>query len=269
MAHIINNKEGICAGHAAGKRFFSTTRLALLAAALLFVPAMHAAVADADSAAMARSLDKARMFYDNGEWLNASAAYLLLADRNPGDAGICAHLVVSNCCAGDTVQAIDNIGHALQANVDFDKLLDDIRTLSFAQGNATLYERLLLLCKGHFKWMSRNLDRQLLYYYDFRDNGQMMVHYALAMLAPSPAHTPFALILARGYMLEGGVEQAADVYKGILHREPENLDALLALGNLYAVQGHKAEARPLLERAYKLRPTPYLQKLLYGKCKNR
>lgn len=53
-----------------------------------------------------------------------------------------------------------------------------------------------------------------------------------------------------------------DTYHRILAINPDNLTALLAIGNYLHLTGHPHQARPYLQRANNIAPTPYLTNLL-------
>ena len=209
-----------------------------------------------------RTERKAQRFFDDGEWQNANAMYMLMLDSDPGDHTTYAHAVMANVMLDDTAQVNMLMHQAMEHNVPIDSLLSTIDRLSTQAGHGTLYERLLLNMGDHFGWMQRSLDRHLLTYYDKRDNGPAMVRYALRMLDGSPDNTAFADILARGYMLTGRYDDAVHVWRGILTNHPDHYPTLLNLANYYIASGQNALAIPYLQTAYVLRPTPHVERLL-------
>lgn len=205
---------------------------------------------------------KALRFFDDGEWLNAAATYLLVLERQPTNIDAYAHVIVSNLMTDNTADALLRMQDAMEANVAVDSLVLAVRNVSFGTGNSNMYEHFLIDARQQFPYMSRNINRHLLDYYVFRDNGPMIVQYASAMLAGLPDDTRFMRLLARGYMLSGQFDLAVATWRRILDRHPNNLDALLCLANYYLATSRNADALPLLQRACAIAPTPYLQQQL-------
>lgn len=223
---------------------------------------LTASAAEPQQEDYARTAAKAQRFFDQGEWLNANAMYLLMLNERPAVTETYAHAVVTNVMLADTAAVTRLFEESMQHNISFDTLLGNVQTLSTNIGISDLYERLLLTLRNHFTWMQRGLNVYLLRYYDFRDNGPEMVRYAALMLQGKPGDVEFMRIQARGYMLQGMFADAQHVWTEILRDHPDNYDTLLDLGNYLYTSGKKAEARPYLQRAYDLRPTPYVAKLL-------
>ena len=59
-------------------------------------------------------------------------------------------------------------------------------------------------------------------------------------------------------MLQSKYEESADVYRKILVLEPNNLTALLALGNYLFINKQPDEALPYLSQANRIAPSPDL-----------
>lgn len=209
-----------------------------------------------------RLAEKSVRFFDNREWLNAQAMYTLMLERQPRRATVYAHAMVADVMTGDTVAAVTAIQRAMDHGVPLDSLLGDVRDISLGIGHATLYETLLLRAADAYPWLKRGLDSYLLDYYDFRNNGPMLVQYARRLLTATPYNLRYSRLLARGYMLNDKPELAADVWRNILSRHPDNYDTLLDLGNYYLQTGRRADALPLLRRAAAINSTPYLQSVI-------
>lgn len=208
---------------------------------------------------------KARRFFENREWLNASAMYTLMLHSRPDVAENYGYAIVSNEMTSDTIAVRHLLEQSMVHNVPLDSVLNAVKSISINVGSPTHYEQLLYSVRRTYPWMSRSIDMYLMRYYVYRDNGPMMKEYALKMLAGMPDNTEFNRILARGCMLMGEFDEAVRVWKEILKTDPDNYDTLLDLGNYYMTEGDHSAARPYLEQACDMRPTPYVKALL-EKC---
>lgn len=205
---------------------------------------------------------KAAGFFDGGEWLNANASYLMLLNDNPTDVNLYSRAIVSAAMSGDRAAALDLIARSGEHSVPTDSLWAAVRADSFKAGSPTLYVDLLNDSRAQFTWMGRKIDRLLLDYYDFRDDGPGIVRYARMMLDGMPDNLTFSRLLARGQMLSGDTQGAINTWHSILANRPDQYDTLLDLGNCLWQTGQHADARTYLQRAYDLRPTPYVARLL-------
>lgn len=232
---------------------------------IMAVMVLAALGAVAQASDYARLEAKAARFFDNSEWLNASAMYTLMQDQKPDVASTYSHNVVSLYMAGEPDRAMAVLGSAFDAGLPLDTLLGQVQRVSRVAGNGAIYEQVLLRAHNMYPWLGRSLDKYLLNYYTFKDNGPKMVEYARMMLAGLPDDVAFRRILARGYMLQGNTAQAVAEWADILRLAPDNVDTLLDMANYLLATGQPVEARPLLQQAYALRPTPYVQQLLAKK----
>lgn len=205
---------------------------------------------------------KASRFFDNGEWASAGALYGLMLDESPDDAWVYGRAAVSCMMSGDTLRSMDFMSDAMSHGVSLDSVLLSVGRASREIGHGELYEAFLYGVQDAFPWLSRPIDAYLLRYYTFRNDAPMMIRYASAMLQGLPDNTAFLSILARGYMLEGRDREAMAVWEHIISIDGDNYDALICAGNLYAMIPDPEKALPLLERAFALRPTPYVGTLL-------
>ncbi len=226
-----------------------------------------AAKADSIAAAQAEAdynhvAAKAARFFDNSEWLNANAMYMLMLDNRPREVKTYSHAIVANIMAGDTVSMGNLLEQSMRNNVPFDSLLYSVQHVSMQVGSSDLYEKVLLTSRDRFSWLSRGINAYLLKYYDFRNNGPEIIRYAKIMLAGMPDDITFQRQLARGYMLNNEPEFALPVWLNILQNNPEHYDTLLDVGMYYEETGHHDRATAYLQRAYDIRPTPYVQSLL-------
>lgn len=202
--------------------------------------------------------DKAARFFDTKEWLNANALYLTALDAYPTDSHVFARAIVSSAMAGDVAGAVHLIGLAGEHSVDTSEMWRLVRADSFAAGSPTLYASLLDDARTAYPWMMRSIDRELLEYYAFRNNGEDLVAYAQKMLAGMPRNVEFLRLLARGHLLSGRTQEALDTWQRVLAINPDQYDTLLDMGNCLMLTGQAEKARPLLERADALRATPYV-----------
>lgn len=233
--------------------------LALLAA--VAAPAARLSGAS-ETSDLARQQAKAERFFSHGEWLNASASYVLLSTEYPRNTDFYARAVVSQYMSGDTIGAMSVLRRSMLNDVPIDSLLGQVNVLSKQAGNAPLYRNVLTDLRKNSPWLTRNIDLRLLDYYTSRDDGPEMIRMARLLLAASPDNERLRMILARGYLIDGQFGAAEAVWRRMLAETPDNVDVLLWLGTLYLNTGSHDTAMPLLRKAYDLRPTPYLRQLL-------
>ena len=216
---------------------------------------------------------KATMFYDQEEWLSASAMYTLMIDQHPQVVDTYSRAIISAAMRNDTLMQTDLLEKSFQNHIPFDSLYSHIKTLSFELGKTDLYENFLLYTQKSYQWLSRNIDSQLLKYYSFRRNGTKMEEYALKMLngiENKPESIPFREILANAFMLQGEKQKAIEVYNSILTFDANNYDALIELGNCYysafvndnSDTQSKTLAIKYLLKANSIKPTPFVTKVL-------
>lgn len=205
---------------------------------------------------------KAARFFDNHEWLNANAMYLLMLDQHPLEVSTYSHAIVSNIMAGDTISMGNLLEQSMQNNVPFDSLLNSVQHVSLQLGSSDLYERVLLTSRQRFSWLSRGINAYLLKYYDFRNNAPEIIRYAKIMLAGMPDDITFQRQLARGYMLNNQPEYAVEVWFNIIEKNPEHYDTLIDIASYFEDTGEHSRAITYWQRAYKIRQTPYVKAML-------
>ena len=76
----------------------------------------------------------------------------------------------------------------------------------------------------------------------------------------NPDNVPANLILGQQGIVSGQFDRAAARFEAVLRKEPENLEALLGLAEVYKNQGNKAKAIELLERSKKVMNNPEFSK---------
>lgn len=225
---------------------------------------------DADARRFSRLQLRASRFFEQEEWASARAAYSLIINEQPGVTSNYVRAIISSLMLDNSGSAIDIMNDAINHHVPFDSIFGGVRRESFAIGSHDLYSDFLLKVKEANPWMGRSIDRQLLEYASFRNNPSEMVSRALIMLEGSPDNLRFLLPLARGYLLEGNLGRAMTTYSHILTLDPRCMEAILYLGNHYAMAWQRdktdTNARQLatdyLSRAYHIQPTPYVHDLL-------
>lgn len=207
---------------------------------------------------------KASRFFAHHEWASAMAMYSLMLDERPDSAAIWAHAIVAAGMQQLPDQQIDLLTSALNHGVPIDSIFSGVDSASMQVGHNALYEQFLTLVKEREPWMERVVNLRLLNYYSWRDNGPGMVTMSEIMLAGLPDDERFLYTLARGKLLCSDVEGAIDVYEHIARKHPKSLEALLYLGNYYSGITHRHdEALGYLRRAYAIKPTPYIDRLIY------
>lgn len=227
---------------------------------------MSSWAAKPDSAYTA-AIDKARMYVTNDQWANATALYMQIVDKYHDDPRDYAMVMIAMYMTGDTT-AVTYLERAAAYLVKPEDIFDQVRAESFALGRPDIYERMLTDARAEYPWLARIVDRELLSYYDFRNDGPRIVRYASIMLDGLPESVYYRRQLARGYMLCGDTSRAVRLWEDILTAEPDNYDTLLDLANYYVSVDKLDRALPYLIRAYELRPTPYVRALVDRAGKN-
>lgn len=206
---------------------------------------------------------KANRFFDNEEWASASAMYTLMLSERPDSVAVWGNAIVAAGMQNLPDRQIELFNGALKAALPLDSVFNAIQSSSFSIMQTDLYERFLINIREHEPWMERVINRRLLDYYTFRDNGPGMVELSTIMLAGLPGDERFLYTLAKGQLLCDDIDSAIKTYNEIAKLYPQSLKALLYLGNYYAaIPSHNAEAISFLSRAQQIQPAPYLQQKL-------
>lgn len=201
---------------------------------------------------------KAGRFFKYREWANAAAMYeLMIEDSASVPMNYANAIVVAGMRNLPDYQM--SVFERSQSNlVPMAQVLQGVRQVSFSLGEAGLYERFLHLLLERQPWLGRSIDRQLLDYYLFRRDADGIVRMSRLMLSTAPDNTNYLNSLADGLILQSKYEESADVYRKILVLEPNNLTALLALGNYLLINKQPDEALPYLSQANRIAPSPDL-----------
>lgn len=201
---------------------------------------------------------KAARYFDNGEWANANAMYVLMMEKEPHEVSTYAHAAVVQVMMGDTVRALDLLPRSMSYEVPVDSFFTDLRDTSFSIGHGELYCNYLIGVKKTYPWFSRIADNYLMRYYAFRQNGPELIKYAKTMLAGMPNNRDFLRMLAHGCLLTGDTKGAIDAWLKTVELYPDDYDTVLDLANCYDAEGNKDAALKWMLRASELRTTPYV-----------
>lgn len=183
-----------------------------------------------------RLQQKAERFFNQKEWAQAAATYYQMLEQRPDVAGSYGKAIVANAIIGDTISEMSLMGKAMQNKVPFDSVLSNVKQASFSLGRSNLYGDFLLRVREAYPWMRRPIDNYLLKYYIYRHDGARMMEYGEMMLKGAPGNVGFLTAYAQGAVLCGDYAKGMDAYERILAADPDNYDALLALGNYYYMQ---------------------------------
>lgn len=220
---------------------------------------------------------RAERYFSYKEWSSALAMYQLMIDEQPGEVEPYYKSIVAGVMIGDTTTQIDMLERTQQRGISLEELFDGVRSVSFAIGEAQAYANFLLLVKSHQPWLNRGINIYLLDYYSFRNDPENTIKIAEELLAQTPDNIEYMEILAKAHITDGNIDKATIYYKSILAIDSNNYNALLALGNYYALKllspndstqtslsqkDLTALAQTYLYDAYNLHPTPYVAQLL-------
>lgn len=205
---------------------------------------------------------KASRFYGQREWRSAQAMYDLMLDERPGVCSTYVHALAAAGMAADTLAQQRLTRSAIEHRVVVDSLFAGVERASVALGSPAVYERYLENIVSAEPWLQRAVDLRLLHYYAFRRVGPQTVEYARRMLAGLPDDVGYMELLAQGWLDSNNLAEAEGVYRRILGIAPQNINALLYLGNAEWARGNKKAGAEYLRRAYEICPTPYLEEKL-------
>lgn len=205
---------------------------------------------------------KATRAFDAGEWATASALYNFMIHKRPADISAYAPAIVAAEAMGDSIRPMQLLTQSLQHGASVDSIISLVRQSSFKAARPQMFEPFLLEAKNANPWLRRPIDAQLLRWAEFRHDGPAIVTYARTMLQGLPTSAQFLNALAQGYMLCDLPQKAVETWTECLRHHPDNLPALLALGNYYTINNRRDQALPFLTRAFAIAPTPRLQALI-------
>lgn len=188
--------------------------------------------------------------------------YYLMLDQRPK---VCDTYTRAIAVAGiaDDVSAQKRLTEAAFAHrVGVDSLFNGIANESIRLGQAEIFEKYLENVVAYEPWLKRVASAGLLKYFLFRHNGPEAVKYARLMLEGMPEDVGYMCDMAQGYLDSNNLVEAEAVYRKVLGVEPDNVEALLYLGNAALDKGDKKAGAEYLRRAFELSPTPYLERTL-------
>ena len=218
--------------------------------------------------------EKAERFVHFQEWNSANAMYMLMLDQRPLEAKLYSKAIVTGGLIDDEKLQLDLLERTQKNGIPLDSIFSGVRKFSFEVGESQEYEQFLKLVKGSHSWLSRPINVRLLDYYNFRNDATNMVTVGKELLLATPNETGYLDVVARGYMLIGDFENGLTTYEQILSIDDKNYDALIAMGNYFYVMWKESEgtrsqmtstkvkAQEYLQKAYNLRPTPFVKSKL-------
>jgi len=210
----------------------------------------------------AETADKAKRAFQAREWATASALYNFMIHQRPEDPNPYGPAIVAAEAMGDTIRPMELLRQATQYNISLDTILTLVRQNAFAAARPQMYRQLILSAQQTYPWMRRPLDARLLQWAEFRNDGPAIIQYARTMHQGLPQAPRYLNALAQGNILIGDTTQAIQAWEQCLRQNPDNLDALLNLGNYHLLQGRRDLALPYLRQAYDIAPTPHLAAII-------
>ncbi|MDE6265495.1 MAG: tetratricopeptide repeat protein [Paramuribaculum sp.] len=207
---------------------------------------------------------KASRFYAQKEWRSALAMYYMMLDQRPKACATYARAIAVAGIAGDAPAQKRLTEAAFAHRIGVDSLFNGIARESIMLGKADIFEKYLENVTSYEPWLKRVASAGLLKYFLFRHNGPEAVKYAQLMLSGMPDDIGYMCDMAQGYLDSNNLAAAEDVYRKVLAAKPDNVKALLYLGNAALAKGDKKAGAEYLRRAFELSPTPYLERTLKG-----
>ena len=204
---------------------------------------------------------RAARAYEAREWPSAHALYMLVSEEEPTDATPYGRTIVAALMQGDSTVTAGRIETALSHGVPLDSVLTVIEHETIALGQSTMYERELLRTAAALPYLQRPLQSRLLTHYLFRRDAANIIRYATVLLRGIPDNTTWLNSLAQGYLLSGDMPAAIDTWRRTLNADPDNIEALICLGNAL-LPDDRAAAMPYLIRANELQPSDYLRNII-------
>ncbi|MBE7380070.1 MAG: tetratricopeptide repeat protein [Leptolyngbya sp. SIO1E4] len=189
-------------------------------------------------------------------WDDALAAYEQLLSRNPqseraqfGRAYLALRLQQISASEAEAVLNDWLADHAtVTPAVVFPELLDLVGTLPPATSRQGLYETLLAIAPEHL-----GLNRRYVQLLADSDPEQALAY--VRQLTPSdPTQISLYFVQGEAANILGELTLASQAYEAILAQEPDNTDALAALGGVRFQQGRLREAETLYEQVLALKP---------------
>lgn len=204
---------------------------------------------------------RAARAYEAREWPSAHALYMLVSEEEPTDATPYGRAVVAALMQGDSTVTTGRIETAMSHGVPLDSVLAVIEHETIALGQSTMYEHELLRTAAALPYLQRPLQSRLLNHYLFRRDAANIIRYATVLLRGIPDNTTWLNSLAQGYLLAGDMQAAIDTWRRTLDADPDNIEALICLGNAL-LPDDRDVALPYLIHANELQPSDYLRNII-------
>lgn len=185
----------------------------------------------------------------------------LMVDEQPENATVTGRAIAVAGITDNPREQLRLFRNAVDHRQPFDSVFTAVEQASFSLVRSDIYENFLRLIAREEPWTSRSIDSYLLAFYTYRRDGQGMVEYADKMLAGLPDNLRFLRARADGLMLTGDYDAATATLRHIITLDPRDTEAMLQLAFYLRSAGQYAEADSLLQRAYKISPTPYLKQI--------
>ena len=222
---------------------------------------------------------KAERHFKYKEWSSALAMYMLMLDQQPDKVEPYYKAIVAGAMIGDSITQIDMLQRTQKRGIPLDSLFSGVRSVSFSIGESNAYKNFLLLVKNHQPWLKRRINIYLLNYYDFCNDYHNAIAIGEQLLAQTPTNTDYMKVIAQAYTDMSDFDNAMAYYRRILTVKRNDYDALLALGNYYAMlllypadtstcsnalsrDDLAALSQTYLSEAYNIYPTPYVAQLI-------
>lgn len=204
---------------------------------------------------------KAAQYAEWGDLRQALGEYAKMRRAEPDSVEPYAAPMVICSVLGEpaSVQAI--LDSALNAGLPARPLLAACRADAVRLAHLDHYENILLLAQADTRTEPTAVPL-LLEYYAFRRDGAKTVQYADLLLRSRPNDVRLLTARAMGYIDMQSDAEAMQAFRDVLTADPQNLEALLYLGNYLYARGETAQAVPYLRQARALRPSLRLEALL-------
>lgn len=205
---------------------------------------------------------KATQYAEWGDLQQALGQYASMRALRPDSVRPYAAPMVINSVLDRPAAVMAVMDSALTAGIRPVPLFEACREQAVTLAHLDHYEKILRLADQDTR-LTDVVQPLLLDYYSFRDNGEKMLALADKMLLAAPNEARLLEVRARAFICMQRDAEAIAAYQTLLTADPKNLDALLYIGNYYMQQGDPERGKPYLQQAYALRPSLYLQQILF------
>ncbi len=175
---------------------------------------------------------KAQRFFQHQEWGSALAMYDLMLSDKP-IVNTFNHAIVVAGILDKKDQQMELMLKTENMGIPLDSVFNGVRDISISLVKPELYVDFLNLVKSEQPWLARNINTHLLNYYTFRGDYAGTIEVANILLATTPNNIEYLSDVANAYMMMGNFEYFRLTTDRIIQIDPQNRDALLAMGNYY------------------------------------